>query len=215
MRERIAVGLGLALIVVALALVLSQRGQRLASTNTRVAASRVQLPVARSRCQPHEFVPRSARELRVFASGSGAFDVSIQQPAGRQITSGHAAGGYRRGSVRVSLARLSRDLPDATVCIVNRSGRKLGFAGNLSPLSLLGGAGAGNRGVAGDVVRLDFFRSGRDSWFALIPTVVQRIWLFKGPFSSAALVWVIIGLLFASWTAAIVLLLNRRGDADG
>jgi hypothetical protein len=217
MRERIAVGLGLALIVVALALVLSQRDQRLASTNTRVIASGVELPVAsaRSRCQHHESVPRSARELRVFATGPGAFDVSIQQPAGRQVTSGHVSGGYPRGSVRVALAPFSRDLSDATVCIINRSRRPLGFAGNFTPLLRLGGLSAPNKGEKGDVVRLDFFRSGHDSWLALIPTIEQRVWLFKGPFESAALIWVILGLLIASWSATIVLLLRRRGDADG
>jgi hypothetical protein len=217
MRERIAVGLGLALIIGALVLVLSQRDQRLASTNTRVAASRFRLPVASagSRCQQHEFVPHSAHALRVFASGAGAFDVSIQQPAGTQVTSGHAPGGYRPGALQVSLARFSRDLSDAIVCIINRSGHELAFAGNFTSLSPLGGVSAGNKGVQGDVVRLDYLRSGRESWFALIPTVVERIWLFKGPFSSAALIWAIIGLLIASWSAALVLLLRRRGNADG
>ena len=219
MRGRVAVGVadGLALVLAALAIVLTRSDRRLTGSNTRVAASAVELTLApgQERCQRGEFVPSDTDRVRVFArtvsSGAGRFQILIRSESG-EVATGRGTARRPPGPVQVPVSRLDRDAHAATVCIRSQNAA-LHFAGNLTPhRSFATGRGAGNPGEPGDVVRLDYFREEPQDWLEAIPDVADRIWLFKGPFRGPEAVWAMVLLLVLAWGASLWLLFRETAD---
>jgi hypothetical protein len=184
MRERIAVGLGLGLVATLLVVALSDSAPRRSGTNAmvRVAGSLVSVAPGKHLCQPGQVVPKDTAALRVFfrfrpRPPGGPVDITVVH-AGRLIAAAHLPGGLRPGSPRVPIARIAHDT-SATLCFANRGTRTIQFAGNLTPEY-------GGNNPAGaklpDVVRVDYTRPGRETWWTFAPVVAQRFGLVKPSF---------------------------------
>jgi hypothetical protein len=61
-------------------------------------------------------------------------------------------------------------------------------------------------------VRLEWLREGRESWFSLLPTVVDRFSLGKANPFGAGLIWVALLLALCAATAAVRLALRELGE---
>jgi len=220
MRGRLAAGVaaGIVLVLAALAFVLTRSEPRLTGSNTRVAASGIELGIApgEQRCQRREFVPAGTEDVQVFARTSGRprgdFSITVRAPSGTTAV-GRGSAGRRDRPRKVAIARVRRDLHDATVCIRSHDA-DLRLAGNLTPYrSYATGAGTANPGEPGDVVRLDYFRHEPQSWLQILPDVADRVWLFKGPFRGPAALWAMGLLLALAWAGSLWVLLREDVDA--
>jgi hypothetical protein len=209
MRQALAIAIGLGLVVVALVAVLSPRERRLAVSNSRVVASGVALPVepGRQRCTRVSFLPQDTSSVRVFAGPfggpGGPLRVTIAD-RGRVVSSGTVAGGYGTQPLTIPLRRIERLVVEPQVCLRNLGPRPVQFAGNFTPLSPFASQERGK-----DVIRYDFYRAGRDSWWQLAPTVAARFSRVKPTFVGAWTLWAVLGVIAALWAASILLLRNE------
>jgi hypothetical protein len=119
--------------------------------------------------------------IGTFGSPGPRVGVSIRNGSSL-ITSGALAPGWREGVVSLPVAprvRASRDR--STVCIHDFGPARLALAG----VAPYGGTGLTMR-VAGHTVfgelRIDYLRSGRESWFSLLPTLAHRMTIGKGSY---------------------------------
>jgi hypothetical protein len=208
-RIGIAVAVGALLAVGALVAVLSKHEQRLAGTNSLVEFSGVALPVEAGgeRCDPGQHVPADAAAVRVYAGTfgrqGGPVSISVRS-AGRQVSAGRAPGGYPDNTrLRVPIARIGRNLYDATVCLRNRGTKPLRFAGNLTPQT--GGKRAGR-----EAIRLDWLLPGHPTAWSLSPRVARRFALSKASFVGPWTLWVVFALLGAVGACAVALAVRRE-----
>lgn len=93
--------------------------------------------------------------------------------------------------MRVRLTRVRRTLPGETICLVDRGSRAVAFGGSVPDANfyvVLDGKPVNGR------IRVEYMRPGRESWFALIPTLSHRFSLAKAD-------------LVRHWAAAAVIVL--------
>lgn len=219
-RRCLAVAVGMLLVVGMLVAVLGDSRPRLAATNSKVAASRVAIPVlpGEQRCQGGEFVPRESAKIRLYPGfprgGPGQpLVVSILDDLGRLVGQANVQGGYPAGRLDVAIPRPPRDLAPASFCLHNTGQQPVTFAGNLtaaSPEALPGPNGPGARQT--DEVRVDYFREGRESWLQLAPEIAQRFALFKPFFFGPWLMWATLAVVVGVFAFVIALLVTRIGE---
>jgi hypothetical protein len=212
MRVRLAIGLGLLLVLGALVIVLSKSEQRLAGTNAlvRVSGNDMPIPGRKSVCQP-ESVPADTTSMRVFVGTrgkrAGPLDVSIKQ-GGRVVSLG-SFGRVRDGlpaTAKLSPVISEEHVP-ARVCFHNRGRAAVHLAGDRTPVP---GSGANPYKVTfADEARIDYVRPGRESGWALAGTVADRFGRAKTSFFGSWTMWAVFALLGVTWAAATLLLLRR------
>jgi hypothetical protein len=214
-RVLLAISLGLLLVVGSLVAVLSQREQRLADSNAQVqvSGSEVILRAGDRNCQPDE-IPRDAAQIRVFTGIrrgiGGPLDIVIKKGE-RQIARG------RFGQVEDGLPATadlvpstSDDVTDGEVCLVNRGNTTIRLAGDRTPIRFSGSNPWGI--VQADEPRVDFLRSGSESWWSIAGVVAERFGLVKTSFFGSWTMWVVFAIIATTWIAAVVLLL--RGSQE-
>jgi hypothetical protein len=200
-RVKAVLAAGLLVVAVALVVVLLDSKTRQAGSNY-VAESGPTVTLGREdqHCEFEEVVPKDAAGLRVllgtFERPSPPLEVSITA-GGDAVSRGRLAGGGPDGEVVVPIERVRNLRADATVCIK---------ADGLSAKRRLVLYGNGTR------VRFEWVRTGRESWFEVLPAVAHRFGLGK-PFVSGAWVLVAAGLLLAVAWALALRLLTRELEA--
>jgi hypothetical protein len=210
MRERVAVGLGVALVLTALVAVLSQRHQRLAGSNSKVGISAYAVPVraGAARCQGGEVITKDASALRLFAGTYGkpgsALQITITGTRG-ELMHARVPAGYRSGPLRVPIERVARADASATLCLRNLGKDPVRFAGNLTPF--LGATQ--HPGRLPDEIRVDYLRKGRESWWGVAPAIAPRFGLVKTSFFGSWTLWSALSLVALSSMAAITLVLRQ------
>jgi len=176
----IVIAVGLAALVIGIAIDASGRAQRMAGSNLvnlqplQVAT----LPPGGRLCQPWT-VPADTAALRyrVYTSEPTLPALTAEiVSGGRVVSSGTLAAGPRRDEVNVPLARISRTLPVAQVCVTNRGPGTVSFGG--APTPGYQAATVGGKPQKG-LVRIEFVRPGEESWWALLPTLTHRFGLGK------------------------------------
>jgi hypothetical protein len=205
MRQAVAIGVGVAVVVAGLVVLLSHREEHLAVTNSRVVASAVAVPVrpGEESCAPLSFLPTKVESARVYAGTYGAPGSPLElivRANGRIATTGHVAGGYRNGPLTIPIRPPRRELVEPEVCLRNAGSRRVRFAGNVTPLNAAAAQGRG-----GDRIRFDFIRPGRESWFSLSPTIADRFAMLKPTFVGPWTMWALFGVVALLWAGAIVL----------
>lgn len=209
MRERTAAAVGLFVIAASLIAVLSQSRPQLAATNanTRGASARL-IPIGpRAQfCQAGQFVPRDAAAVRLFVAFKrrGPVSVSVRLPNGSTLA-GRVGPGYQTGPIELPIVRPRSEARNAIVCVRNEGARSLQLAGNAGRP----GVPKDTEGHPSDVIRVDFLRGGKESWWALGPVVARRFPLDKASFFGAWTLWAVAVVLTLVWTAAILLLVRR------
>jgi hypothetical protein len=212
MRVRVAIALGLVVVIGVLVVVLSKSEQRLASSNAQVTISGVDLPIrpGKTACQL-ESVAAETTALRVFVGTkgelTGPLDVSIRS-GGREIAKGSF--GFVAGN-RPFVAKLSRPIVQETlparVCLRNRGDFEIRLAGDRTAIQ----GGANPYGVIlDDEPRVDYLRSGSESWWSIAGVVAERFGRSKTSFFGPWTMWAVFGLVVGTWVVGIALLLRRQ-----
>jgi hypothetical protein len=203
-RERIAIGIGLAAVLAALAAVVSVPHVRENGTNSRVTVSGAQLevPGGGRRCQRAEFIPAQSRGLRVYmnAFGGTGGPVEVTISAGGRVEGATLPRPRRDGPVSVRIPEVPRDAV-GTVCFANRGTRRVALAGDLTEYH----PDRPRRSDPREDVRLDWLREERTSLLSFAPVAARRFALFKagwiGPWTFYALLAATLGLGAAALVA--------------
>jgi Predicted membrane protein (DUF2142) len=215
-RRRRSVSLALAggLALIALAIGLTLAG----SPVVVIATNRIQPQaiVATTRghtsgCQPGEVLPAGTTGIRLWITGNVKPSVRVRALAGtRVIAEGSNGGGWLGKVVTVPVARVARTVPDATICFA------LGPA--VEEVDLLGELGSTHRHHRRAAkMRIEYLRSGSDSWWSLVSPVARRIGLGRAPSGAlVALIPLALMALAAGLTVATLLRqLGRRPRRPG
>ncbi|MDP8977691.1 MAG: hypothetical protein M3N17_03775 [Actinomycetota bacterium] len=200
--------------------VVSDARPRLAASNSRVVASGAVLvvPPGEERCEQGQFVPAETGALRVYAgSDSGRRGEPLRfsiadADSGQVVTRREVDGGYRLGALDVPIQPPGRNLHDAEVCIENLGPSPMAFAGNRTPVDI-----KANQDVDGalEEVRIDLFRVGEESLWALAPTVAGRFALFKPSFAGPWTMWLVLAVAGGSAIVAVLLACREAPPPDG
>ncbi|HST55848.1 MAG TPA: DUF2142 domain-containing protein [Solirubrobacteraceae bacterium] len=186
MRVRIAVGVGLALIVAGVGLALSRAPTTVLHSNsipnenllTNVTADQTEI------CQTGELLPRGATAIRFSLLGIIAPSIAVSVTDGsagsRLLTSGKLNAGWMAGGGEtVPLKPLSRSFSNATICLTfgELTGESLTVLGQpaSSASAVIDNTGAGAFVPLGGRLRMDYLQPGQRSWGSLAATVLRRI----------------------------------------
>jgi hypothetical protein len=209
MRVRVLVGAALVVVVIGVAAALSESKQRLAGSNN-VPPSHfvVTVPRGGEACQPGEFVPADSRELRLMVGTYHRpvprLEVELRAP-GAPAVHGVLPAGRTEGWVEIPLERTTGAAPGATLCLRNGGAHRIVVAGtHTGPF-----ARVGRRRSAGRM-RIEYLRPGRESWWALVPTIEHRFGLGKAGFVGGWTLAAVALVLLAAWIGAIWLVVRPR-----
>ncbi len=206
------------LVVALLVVVLSASDRRRAGTNAFVRESGVALRLlpGERRCQRQD-VPADAAAVRLFADPfvfkGGPLEVTVAK-GGRPLSRGRLASASEGPTeLRLEPATEAESL-GARVCTANRGVTPIELDGNQTPP---GGSSLSvlfvGQELAPDDVRVDFLRSGSESWWSFAPAVADRFGLRKASFFGAWTMWAVFALVGLTWVAGLVLL--RREARSG
>jgi hypothetical protein len=138
-------------------------------------------------CQPTSVPDDSARVALAgapAAGGAGAARLTVTVERGGEVVArGRFAGLTADGRLDVALASTPPPGP-AELCVRN-AGRQ--------PLTLLG---------APEVLAVDYYRAGDESWWQVAPAVADRFGLGKAGFVGSWALWLALGAVVAAWLAA-------------
>jgi hypothetical protein len=201
---------GVILVLAGAVLVLSQRAPRLAGTNSiRPAGYVATVAPGKRLCQPVEVVPADARAVRLFVGVYGRpgppFDISVADSRGL-VTAGSASSGYGDGDLRVPVRSVASARTGATICLRNRGATRLALAG-------VGGAGPGltlGRQQVIAMIKVEWLRPGRESWWDLAAVVAHRFGIGKADFLGDWALWATLALLACAWIVALGCVVIRR-----
>jgi hypothetical protein len=212
MRVRVAIVLGLVLVIGLLVVTLSQSKQRLSSSNAQVVVSGADVPIpGRSQaCQP-EGIAGDTSALRVFvgteARLAGPLGVSIRR-GDRTISRGSFGFVTNGAPARAELTPPIRtETTPVEVCFRNRGRAEIRLAGDRTPLR--GGANPAGF-IFDDEPRVDYLRSGSESWWDIAGLVSDRFGRGKTTFFGSWTMWAVFALVGVTWAIGIALLLRRE-----
>ncbi len=207
---RVAVAGALTLLAIVVVVLLSQSAPRMAGTNSVLLGSYISTVAPGQRlCQRGELVPPDTASLRIFIGvyghPGGPYELTIR--SGRQLVgSGQVGAGQRDGYLTVPVARVTRAVPDATVCIANRGPGPLalaGLAGPPTPSTTIG------QTEQTGTVQISYMRRGSESWWSLIPTIAQRFGVAKADLLGSWTFWGAIVALLGAWGLGLSAILRR------
>lgn len=185
----------------ALVVVLSDAEARLAGTNNiRPAGFIVRVPEGRTLCQPNEILPADAANVRVVLGTSGRSAGQVEITVRREnvmVADGRASA--RNGVTTIPITDAAGDVGPVDVCIRNTRGAPISIAGTAGPPT---GTRLGRRDVEG-AVAFEYLRDGRESWWALAPSVARRFGLGKSSWLGAWTFWVTLVGVVLLWAVAI------------
>ena len=177
-RRRVAVTLAVGLIVLAVGLVatLSRAAPRRTGTNdvTTDAVFGV-THGGDTLCQPHELIPAGTGAIRISLSGTGGRIPTagvVLADGSRTIASGGNPATHGSGALVVPLHPVVRHDAQGRVCIRLGSGGRLTIRGHVtaSPFA----ARSGRKPLPG-LLRFEYLRPGRESWWSFASTVAHRM----------------------------------------
>jgi Predicted membrane protein (DUF2142) len=210
---KIALGAGLALLVLAIVLTLSQSPLSVIAGNK--LPGRPAVPIANtdrgaSYCQSQEALPRATSAIRIWLYAAIGPRVNVEVSSeGRTITSGSRGSAWTGGSVTVPVKPLSRTVSGVTVCVSFRlHGESIYVGGNATPAAH--GAREGQYALKGRVW-IEYLRPGTRSWASMIPEVARHMGLGRAG-TGTWIVFVALALLAAAGVLASRLLLGEMPD---
>jgi hypothetical protein len=197
-RLRWVAGVGLTAVAVILALVLLHGDQRRSGSDlTPNGAFVAALRAGQHACQDGELLPADTAAVRLTIGTYGLpgppVQITFTGPHGESLTQGGLAAGWRQGVVDIPVRHVSNASAGVRVCLRNSGPQSIALAGDLPDPGYrmeVGGSSVEGR------LRYDYMRPGRESWLALLPTIVYRSTLGKADLVRH---W--------AWAAALVLML--------
>jgi hypothetical protein len=190
-RVRIAVAVGLVLLVVALAVVLSQSPLTVAGTNGVVANPRTLTAEPGSTvCAPAGTLPAGTSAIRLSLVGNAGPSVKLTARSGIEtIASGERAAGWGIAeSLTVPVNRVGAATPNTEICLTfGRTVEAIAINGSLV------------RTAAGGEVpsfRVEYLQTGSNSWWSLLSSVADRMGRGHAP-SGTWIVFLLIALMIS------------------
>lgn len=140
-----------------------------------------QVPAGKRLCQAEELVPGDTHALQLTIGTyqrPGPPVVIDVTRGGRLLAGGGRAAGWTQGDhVRLPLVRSVPTTAGPEVCLTNSGPATLALGGSASVPPPARVDGIPQRGR----VRIEYVRSGRESWWSLMPTIFHRFGLGKAP----------------------------------
>jgi hypothetical protein len=190
-RVRVALAVGLALLLAAIAVVLSQSPLTVAGTNGVVTNPRSLVVGGGSMvCAPAGTLPAGTSAIRLSVVGNAGPRVRLTARSGIEtIASGERAAGWGIAeSLTVPVNRVSAAMPNTEIC--------LNFGPAVEPVAI---NGSPVRTVAGGEVpgfRVEYLQTGSKSWWSLASGVADRMGRGHAP-SGTWIVFLLIALMIA------------------
>jgi hypothetical protein len=209
----IAIALGLVVLFGGIAALMSDTATRRAGVN----AVRGNEELASSTgdggrlCQGGELLPKDTATIRLslFAdAGNGPALALTAWRGGELLTQGRRAAGWSGRSIAIPVRRVAETADDVRICVA------LGHSGAVVLHGAAFERGSPNGatldgGPAGGQLRVEYLRSGRESWWSYAPTVLHRLGLgrgWTGPWGPA----LVCALMLATVGCAVTALLRAR-----
>lgn len=197
------------LLAIAFAQAMGHKAERLAGSNSVVLERPIlQISGGSLLCQT-TLAPRDATAVQLFVAPAGPkgppLGVEITAGSGRALASGHLAGGWSGGVVKVPIARIRESAADGKICIRNEGKDPLAFAG-VSSKFVKAEVDSRPQNAA---LALLFFRPGTESWSSLLPTIAHRAGVLKGSLAGAWVFWFAIALV--ALAGALSMAITFRG----
>ena len=184
MRSAPGAVLAICLAGLALAVVLAMGKEEARPSGTNLVNARgfnIDVPPGSELCQPLELVPADSASMLVFVVNAGPdspqLAARVVAEDGETVAGSDVPGGYGHGALHVPLAPEVEEPTPATVCLQNAGDEVVGFGSGATPREQ--GAQV-DGGLQPGRIRIEYFRPGSESWWALMPTVVHRFGLGKG-----------------------------------
>jgi hypothetical protein len=204
---RVALAVGLALLVAAIAVVLSRSPVTVAGTNSTPAyPATVSAPGGSSGCQPSGTLPQATSAIRVSIVANAGPRVTLKARSGSLVVAhGERDSGWGiLENLSVPVNQVPRTIPNAEVC--------LAFGPAVVPVPINGAkvqvpvAGGGTRTATR--FRVEYVRTRPRSWWSLAPTVARHIGLARAP-SGTWIVYLVIAIMVAITALASRLVLQE------
>jgi hypothetical protein len=212
---RAVVVAGVAALCVIVAIQLSKSATRRAGTNY------IDVPHYVSALPPHGTLCQSdlgfgdAAALRIFTGtrtlpGPGLRLAVQDNASGRTLATGRLAAGWTQGFITIPFGRSLGRTRAVRVCLTTAGPPEVVFGGeNVAPVS----AARVNDRPSDGRIRIEWLRSGSESWAALAPRIAGRVHEGKAGFFGP---WLWIGILLlalATLAGTVVLVLRECGAA--
>jgi hypothetical protein len=211
-RTRLAVALvGILAIVAAIAVAGSRPERRqLASNLVPENEFPAVVPAGARACQAEPAVPGGTGTLQLLVGTYGApgppLEVTVTR-AGRAITAGRVAAGWREGHVLVPVRPVDGDRLDVRVCVRNGGRGRIALGGKLSAPGVAARvAGAPAPGQ----FRIAYETAGPESWWTYARTLPARVASVRDavPGRATFAVWILLLVAVAGGAVALI----ARGD---
>ena len=211
---RAVVVAGVAALCVIVAIQLSKSATRRAGTNyVDVPHFVAPLPPHGTLCQTDQGYGDAAA-VRVFTGtrtlpGPG-LRLAVRDTSGRVLASGRLASGWTQGLVTIPYGRSLHRTRGVQVCITTAGPPEVLFGGeNVAPVA----AARVNGRPSDGRIRIEWLRSGSESWAALAPRIAGRVHAGKAGFLGPWVGILLPLLALATVAGAVVLVLRECGAA--
>jgi hypothetical protein len=169
-RVRVALAVGLVLLLVAIAVVLSQSPLTVAGTNAVTANPRVLVaPGGTTVCAPVGTLPVGTSAIRLSLVGNAGPSVKLRARSGLQtIASGERAAGWGIAeSLTVPVNRVGEVSPNTEICLT--------FGPAVEPVAINGSLVKNIAGGETPSFRVEYLQAGSKSWWSLASGVAERM----------------------------------------
>ncbi len=179
-----AVALGLVLLAGGIAALMSDSATRRAGAN--LVRGNEELTASTGNggrlCQDGELLPKDTAAIRLSLSADARTGPALALTArrgGELLTRGSRAAGWSGRSIAIPVQRVAETVDDVRVCVrLGRNGAVLLHGAVFESGSPAGATLDG--GPVGGQLRIEYLRSGRESWWSYAPTVLHRLGLGRG-----------------------------------
>jgi hypothetical protein len=145
----------------------------------------------------------------VTGAQSPPVSVSLRSTDGFRTVRGSLPGGRPPGQLAVPVDEIPKSGINAVMCLRNRGTTPLPLGGQSTD-----GTGLRIDGVERPaLIRIAYVRSGRESWFAMLPTIAHRFGIVKTTIAGAWMFWVVLALI-AGVAVTVLFTLLRPGPEE-
>jgi hypothetical protein len=211
-RVRVVLGVALLLVAGGLALDMSGRAQRGAGSNhISPAVFSASVPTGGLVCQPVTSLPSDAARVQLLIGtyGHAVPDLEMRFLGARntEVAVGHLPAGAREGLVTLPLIHLRAAPAPERACLRVAGTSPVVLGGEAGPVDP--GAESINGRQQPGRVSLLYLRSGKESWWQLLPTLAHRFGLGKASLFGDWTLSVVALLLLGVWVGAVRLLVRE------
>jgi hypothetical protein len=203
-RVGVALGAGLALLVIALVVTLSGSPQVLANANATPSDEPIlEAKSGAGACQDGELVPAGISGIRLTLVADAGPRVSVSALSGTHVlTSGTAGSGWTSGAVTVPVKVLAQPVAGARICFKLGPSVETVQLGGSRTSAAVAATNLHGRPLPGRFT-VEYIRSASRSWWSTAETVARHIGLGRAPSGSWVALLLLAGmgavLATASW----------------